>query len=126
MLFVDYILWHYSVAPRQILVLLKNFSRATWHKFMIVQHFKTLFAPWHRMLANYMFPPKNFADKLGNWVVDMYIRLIAALIRSTIILTGLAVQAIAVIFFITLFIVWLLWPLVFLALLSRGFHLIIT
>ncbi|MEX0869942.1 MAG: hypothetical protein WDZ39_00760 [Candidatus Spechtbacterales bacterium] len=126
MIFLDYFWWHYLIAPKQILTLLKNYSIAIWHKFLIKQHLRTLFAPWHKMQAQFLWPSQNFADKLGNFAVDVFVRTVAALIRSTIIITGLVMQVIAVAFFGALLIFWALWPLVFLMMVLRGVVLIFS
>lgn len=124
MIFVDYILWHYITAPREILVLLKNYSIAVWHKFLIAQHARTLFAPWHQLSARYMFPAQNPSDRIANFLVDIYIRLIAAGIRLTIIVIGLVAQVLVLVFFVGLFVAWLLWPVLFITTITRGFTLI--
>jgi len=125
MIFIDYIIWHYITAPREILVLLKNYSFAVWHKFFIVQHARTLFAPWHQLNARYMFPPQNPADRLANFLVDVYIRILAAGIRLTIIVVGLATQVFVLVFFVSLLFIWLLWPALFITVTARGFGLIL-
>lgn len=125
MLFISYILWHYTTALHEILILFKNFSYATWHKFFIWQHFKTLFSPWHKMRAQYMFPENKFTDKISNIIIDLFIRFIAMFVRLFIIITGLFVQGIVIVFFTFLFLAWIFWPIIFVLLISRGFALII-
>lgn len=126
MVFVNYLLWHYSTAPGQIVILLKDFSIATWHKFLILQHLRTLFAPWHRFSSKELFGAKSFGDKVGNWIFDIFTRFLAALIRLSVITMGLAVQVAVVIFFIVLFAVWAFWPVVVVAFIGRGVSLIFT
>jgi len=126
MAFVYYLTWHYIIAPREILVLFKNFSIATWHKFLILQHLKTMFSPWHRFRAKELFGAQSFGDKVGNWIFDLFTRFIAAFIRLSVISMGLAVQIIVVIFFVTLFAIWIFWPFVVIAFLGRGVTLIFT
>lgn len=126
MVFVYYLTWHYTTGLREILVLFKNFSKATWHKFLILQHLRTLFAPWHRFRAKELFGAQSFGDKLGNWVFDLFTRFLAAGIRLSVILMGLAVQVAVILFFITLFAVWAFWPLVLAAFMGRGVSLIFT
>lgn len=126
MVFVYYLTWHYIIAPREILVLLKNFSIATWHKFLILQHLRTLFSPWHRFVSKELFGAQNFSDKVGNIIFDIFTRFIAAFIRLSVILMGLAVQIIVATFFTVLFIAWIFWPLVVVAFLGRGVTLVLS
>ena len=124
MLTLNYIYWHYIVAPREILKLLKNYLIGSWHKFFISQHLRTLISPWHRLRAADVIKSEKIADKLGNIVIDVYTRFLAALIRLTIIIAGLAAEIIVIAFFTALFIGWLLWPAIFIALIIKGWSLI--
>lgn len=120
MLLTDYISWHYSVALSGILGLLRNYLIGTWHRFMIGQHFKTLFSPWHRSRVSNIGATLTFGDRISNAVVDFYIRILAAVIRLSIILTGLVTEAILIVAFAALFIIWLLWPAIFIFSLIKG------
>jgi len=124
MTLIDYFYWHFSVAPGNIWGILGNYMKATWHRFLIVQHLKTLFAPWHRQQPSEFGEAKTFASRIGDAIADFYIRIIAAAVRLTIILTGLFVEAIIFIAFVLLMIIWILWPFVFLYSVSRGLILI--
>lgn len=124
MLVIEYLWWHYTTAPKEILILFKNYSIATWHKFLIWGHLKTLFSPWHRMQVQLMLPAKGFADRISNIVTDIFIRLIAAMIRMCIIIIGLAAQGAVLIFFVALLLLWVFWPFAVLAFVGKGFSLI--
>jgi hypothetical protein len=124
MLTLYYIYWHYAVAPGKILKLLRNYLIGTWHKFFISQHLRTLISPWHRLRASDVITSKAISDKLGNILIDVYTRFLAALIRLTIIIAGLAAEIIVIAFFAALFIGWLLWPAIFIALIVKGWSLI--
>jgi len=124
MLTLYYIYWHYIVAPREILKLLRNYLIGAWHKFFISQHLRTLISPWHRMRASDVIKSEKIVDKLGNIIIDIYTRFLAALIRLSIIITGLIAEIIVIIFFTALFIGWLLWPVIFIALIIKGWSLI--
>jgi hypothetical protein len=124
MLTLYYIYWHYAVAPGEILKLLKNYLIGTWHKFFISKHLRTLISPWHRLRASDVIRAEKIIDKLGNILVDIYTRFLAALIRLSIILTGLIAEIIVVIFFAALFIGWLLWPVIFVISIWKGLMLL--
>ncbi|MDX1535774.1 MAG: hypothetical protein R3346_03375 [Candidatus Spechtbacterales bacterium] len=124
MLVIEYIWWHYTTAIKNILILFKNYSIATWHKFLIWGHLRTLFSPWHRMRLQIMMPPKNFADRVSNIITDIFIRLVAGMIRMSIIIIGLAAQGAVFLFFTSLLVLWVFWPAVVLVSIGRGFVLI--
>lgn len=120
-IFLEYFYWHYTIAPFEILRIMKNYLKASRHQFLLVQHFKTLFAPWHRQNPS-DFGPKNkaFTDKILDSLVDIYIRLIAACIRLVIIIAGLLWQAVLFVFFILLFVAWLAWPAIAIYSVAKG------
>jgi hypothetical protein len=123
MILADYIYWHYRIAPLGILKLLKNYLIGIWHKFLIATHFKTLLAPWHRTKPSEIEATKNLGNKILDIIIDFYIRIIAALVRLSIILLGIFTELMAIIVFILLFIFWLLWPIIFVKLVSQGLAL---
>lgn len=124
-IFLEYFYWHFTVAPFEILKIMNNYLVSIWHQFLIVQHFKTLFSPWHRQNPSDIGPKsETFTDKIMNVVTDIYIRLIAACIRLTIILIGLFVELLAIIGFLLLFVVWLAWPAIAIYLIIKGINLV--
>jgi len=124
MVLIDYLYWHYAIAPAGILGLLRNYLLGTWHRFLIGTHARTLLAPWHRARPSDIDNAGTFGDKITNSIVDFYIRIIAAIVRLIIILIGLLVEVIVAILFFALLIAWLLWPLILILLLTKGLALI--
>lgn len=112
-IFLEYFYWHYTVAPFEILQIMRNYLKANWHRFLIVQHLNTLFSPWHRQNPS-DFGPKEmtFVDRIMNVITDAYIRLIAAGIRLIIIFIGLFVELLTLVGFILLWVIWLAWPVI--------------
>lgn len=120
-IFLEYFYWHFTIAPFEILKIMRNYLIANWHRFLIVQHFKTLFAPWHRQNpSDFGKRSKTFSDNFIDAIVDFYIRLIAAGIRLIIITTGLIVNFLILIFFMFVFVVWLSWPITSIYLIGMG------
>jgi len=110
-IFLDYIRWHFSVAPPEILNIMRNYMKASWHRFLIAKHLQTLFSPWHRQNpSDFGKRERTFGDKMLDALADIYIRLIAASIRSIIIVSGLIWQLVLFIAFMLLLIVWIAWP----------------
>lgn len=125
-IFLEYFYWHYSIAPREILKIMQNYLKANWHRFLITKHLQTLFAPWHRQNpSDFGKRELTFADRILNSITDFYIRLIAAGIRLSIIISGLAWQVVILIVFLTLFVVWLIWPIIVGYSIARGLRLVI-
>jgi len=124
-IFLEYFYWHYTIAPFEILRIMQNYLKANWHRFLIVQHLRTLFVPWHRQNpSDFGKKERTFTDKIMDFFVDMYIRLIAAGIRLTIIFAGLIWQLVLLFFFLVLFVCWLAWPAIAIYSTSRGLSLI--
>ena len=124
MVVLDYIYWHYGIAPAKIFGLLHNYLIATWHRFLIGTHAKTMLSPWHRTRPSDVGTTQTFEDKIANAIVDFYIRIVAAFIRLIIIVIGLMAEFILIIVFLTLLIVWFLWPVVLFLFLINGIHAI--
>lgn len=123
-IFLDYIFWHYQIAPKEIFGILKNYLTGNWHKFLITKHLKTLFYPWHRLRPSEIEKTNKISEKIANAIIDFYIRILAALVRLTIVLTGLIYELITIIIFLALFLIWLFWPVVFIYLIVKGLTLI--
>ena len=100
---------------------MQNYLKSNLHRFLIVQHLRTLFAPWHRQNpSDFGSKNKTFGDKIMDRVADLYIRLIAAFIRLMIVSAGLIWQLVLLVFFLILFVVWLVWPAIAIYLVIKG------
>jgi len=118
-----YFYWHYAIAPSNVFKILNNYLVGTWHKFLISRHFKTLFSPWHRLLPSQLPEKQNLSTKISNSILDFYIRILAAIIRLFIILMGLLNELIIIIAFLMLLIIWLIWPVIFVLMITKGLSL---
>lgn len=106
---------------------MQNYLRANWHRFLIVQHFRTLFAPWHRQNPSDLGKrEKTFGDKIMDSLADLYIRLIAAGIRLIIITAGFVIEFLILVFFLLLFVIWLAWPVISIYMIISGLNLVIN
>jgi len=121
---MNYLIWHYTYAPGEILVLFRNYAVAYWHRFLIARHLKTLLSPWHRQNPADFSTNPTFSDKVGDFVVDVFIRCVAAVFRTVVILIGLLVEALNFLFFGLLLIVWFLWPIIFIYMIIKGLTLL--
>ncbi len=105
-----YIIWHYTYG---IMAMARDGARAVramLNLFAVPHHLKTLFYPWHQYNDPY---PSGFDLKKVLWVFsgNMIGRILGAIVRTVTITAGLfftgAVFAVAA----TLFVLWLLLPL---------------
>lgn len=116
------------MAPGKILALMRNYLIGTWHYFAIKQHSRTLFYPWRRQLFEYEEGAEMIgviANKIVSKIADLYLRLFAAVIRLTIILIGLMIELLILIGFTVFLFIWILWPVVLLISLAKGFSLLL-
>ena len=124
--FLEYFYWHYTIAPFEILKIMQNYLTAARHQFLMTQHLRTLFSSWHRQNpSDFGTKDRTFTDKIFDSIADLYIRLIAAAIRSSIILMGLLWQFVLLISFLILFIFWLAWPVIIAYSISKGLNIIL-
>jgi len=124
-IFSKYISWHFTVAPQEIILLMRNFLLGTWHHFGITQHARTILYPWRKQIFDQE-PGSDILANIGNKIIskiaDIYLRLFAAVIRLSIIVTGLVIESVIFISFIVLLVLWILWPLVLITTISQGIN----
>ena len=126
MLTIIYITWHYTIAVLKILSLARNFLKAVWHKFFIGRHMATFFATWHRLNAKYIFDNENVGNKITNFFVGIFIRLLAAGMRSIVITIGLLAEVMILICFVFILVAWILWPVIFFTMSIKGVALMLS
>ena len=127
LIFVSYIIWHYTIALKDIIKITRNFLIGTWHKFAISIHFRTLFTAWKRQDL-----PKEKQDnpfaQLGENILDAiingYLRILAAIIRLSIIISGLVVELFIGVSFVLIMFIWIFWPVIIVAWMIRGITLL--
>ncbi|MDP3954124.1 MAG: hypothetical protein Q8Q06_01750 [bacterium] len=124
MLAIEYFIWHYYAAPGQIWGIMINYARSIWHRFLIVRHLKTLFAPWHRRQPSDVGGDRTFGSMAGNFFADIYIRILAAFVRVLIILSGIIAEVIVFVGFILLLMIWIVWPILLAYSVIQGLGLI--
>ncbi|PJE50415.1 MAG: hypothetical protein COV29_04580 [Candidatus Yanofskybacteria bacterium CG10_big_fil_rev_8_21_14_0_10_36_16] len=124
MIFIDYIIWHYTVAPSAIWEIMGNYIKGAWHRFLITRHLQTLFAPWHKRQPSDLAKKGDATAKVLDLMADFYIRILAAGARLLIVFFGFLFQAIIFIGFILFFVLWVLWPIVAIYFVIRGLILV--
>ncbi len=117
MIFLDYFYWHYIVAPFEILRIMTNYFKSIWHQFLITQHLKTLFSQWRRQNPadvgkKSVSLTDKILDSIMDVVIDFFLRIVAAIIRLSIITTGLLTEVLIAVGFFLILLIWLAWPLI--------------
>ncbi len=119
---IQYIFWFYTLAPLEIIRIAKNYIIATWHKFYIVNHLKTLFLPWHRQEAK--IEPKSLSDKIllatAGKIADLFLIFVAVIVRLTVVIFGLIAEVFVFLLFVSIFVLWILWPIILIYFLISG------
>lgn len=120
-LFLSYLWWHYTSALADLVRNYFNFVGFLKNFFSLGLLTKTLFAPWRRMGEKYG-SILDFGNFFGSLIVNTLMRLVGLVIKSIIIIFGLAVIFLSVFVFIAIFVFWLAAPLliIFLFVFSLG------
>jgi hypothetical protein len=116
--------WHYTTASRQILLVWSNYLRFYWEYFSVPLLIKTLLSPWHNQAETYSrgFDLKEYSTVfLGNLIS----RFLGAIVRTVVIIIGLLFSLAALLAGSFVFVLWLLWPLLFIFGAAIGVYLII-
>jgi hypothetical protein len=119
----NYLLWHYSLALKEIWHIFKNFFWFTTHLFSIPQLSRSLFSPWKR-LTEEKGRGFGFEQIAGYIIINLLSRLIGALIRSVIILAGISALLFLSIGLLVFYTFWLIAPAMLLTMLYYGLVLL--
>ncbi len=107
---MNYLAWHFYIAPKFILTLIYNYLLFVGHLFSIKIILKTLFSPWKREIIAVEKPGFNLADAFNTFSFNIISRLIGAAVRIMTLLTSLVFFMFVIIFGLTFFIYWFLIP----------------
>lgn len=104
-----YFLWHYSYGLRAAFFKAVNAVFVFLNFFSVLHLFGTLFSPWHRVIESYGrgFDAVRFFYAITGNAIS---RLLGALLRSFVIVIGIAITALTVIAGIFFIFLWILLP----------------
>lgn len=125
MIFLDYLIWHYRTAPPGIIRITRNYIISAWHRFLIARHTATLISPWHRTSATPL-DAQSIGDRIGALFMEPILRFIGAVIRLSIIISGLFVIISTIITGAACLIAWILWPAILVAALAWSVNTLLT
>lgn len=120
----DYIIWHYSTAPKEGAKICKNFLWFISQFFSIKLLLKTLFQPLKRMREYYGrgFDPAKYLETLA---MNSIMRLVGLVARLLIIAVGLTAELMAIAAGTIIFFAWLFLPLLITWFLVKGLAIFI-
>lgn len=110
MIFIHYIIWHYSKALRDIVRIWRNFLIGWWNFFSIGLLAKTLIVPWKRTVTLKASPGFDLKEFLGRASWNLFARLIGLIIRTFFISIGLLIELGTMILGILFLIFWVTLP----------------
>ncbi|MDO8424457.1 MAG: hypothetical protein Q7S70_00775 [bacterium] len=120
--FLQYFVWQFFDAPKNILAGWVNFLRFGVNFFSIPLLLKTLFSPWRKYSASYGrgFDVGRFFETL---LSNLIFRLLGAIVRSFFILAGILFEGLIFIVGLAILIIWLLLPAVLILGIYHGFRI---
>jgi hypothetical protein len=121
---LGYLKWHYSKAISSLSDIWKNFLYFTSNFFSIKLLFQNFFDPWKRMTDSY---PKSFDLKkyFYAFIANLIVRIVGMIMRTGLIIIGLASYIIMALLYPIILIIWILLPLFIITLIIIGLILII-
>ena len=123
--FLAYVRWHYSQGLSELLEVARNILWFVAHFFSFKLLLSTLFNPWRRLGESYG-QGFNLSAFASAFIVNTLMRVIGLATKLLVLGVGLAAYLSVALFFVALFLIWILAPLLLLgsAILSATFFVI--
>jgi hypothetical protein len=114
-----YIAWHYARGLRDIIGHIRDFMWFFWNLFSVPELLKTFFAPFERLGQT---GPRRFDPEkmLEAFATNLIMRFVGMLVRGFFIVLGLAMLVAVLMASICFLIVWVLLPVIMVAMLIAG------
>jgi len=122
LLLLDFVLWYYTIAFRDILVVWSNFMWFIVHFFSMPLLLRTLFAPWKRITDEYHIT--SIEDVLSTFVLNTMTRVFGGIVRLFILIAGLVFLVFGVLGLFISIALWICMPIGFVVTLFYGVMLI--
>lgn len=122
--FFNYVGWLYSAGIKEYLIAWANFHWFLFHFFSIDILLRTMFAPWHRMREQGG-RGLDIEAMLARTAVNLILRAVGLVVRSALIVAGLVSEIILFITAFSVFIVFILSPILVPLLIMSGLLLVI-
>ncbi len=123
-LVLDFSVWYYTRAFRDILAVWMNFMWFILHFFSIPLLLRTLFSPWRRMTDSDK--RTSIEDFMEAFVMNIMTRIFGAIVRLSIILCGILFLLLGVIALFAVIALWVCLPVLLIMALSTGVTLLVS
>lgn len=117
--FLWYFVWHYTRAIKDIFYIWLDFIWFTFNYFSISLLLRTFFSPWKRLGEE----KRGFFD-FGFFIIDIFMRMFGMLLRSATIILGLLCVIIVVSLGPVALLIWVVWPIIIISLLTNGLSIL--
>jgi len=124
LLLPNYLLWHYSKGLKEMLQIWGNLLYFTVYFFSIPSLLLSLFSPWRR-LNEAAQKTINVTAIMEHVIFNTLMRVIGFFFRSVTVIVGLIAVTFVIIAGFGLFLLWLVMPLLLIALIAAGIMFII-
>ena len=118
-----YLVWHYTRAFGEIRHVAKNLLWFVVHFFSLPQLIRSFFAPYRRMTEE-RGNAFNLEDLASFVIIGLISRIIGMILRTVVILCGLAELSILLVLIVTTFVFWITAPLAIVTLIIIGLRFI--
>lgn len=119
---ISFVLWWYGEALVLLFVFLKRWLEYLADLFSVEVCLKTLFAPWKRDQISY--ENLSLQQRFQVLLMNLASRLVGMMVKLFVLLAFAAVETIALICYLILVIVWLVWPILAVWAIMHGFILL--
>ncbi|KKQ51302.1 MAG: ATPase AAA-2 domain protein [Parcubacteria group bacterium GW2011_GWD2_38_11] len=119
----NFIHWYYNEAVHKLLEIWKNFLFFVWQHFSILELSKTLLSPWRRDVTFSTWTGLHPIKMLTALFENIISRVLGAIVRTFVILTGLGVFVLVIMLGLAINIVWVGAPLLLVVFLFYTFSL---
>lgn len=113
-LFIDYNKWHYRYATLNIFRIARDFILFFLNLFSVSLFFRSLFQPIFSIPVDDV-DSENISDVMAIFLGGIVLRIVGAIFRLFFISIGLLLSLTTFVFFTFLFIIWILLPILFIA-----------
>ncbi len=120
----QYLMWHYTLAYRDIAATYLNFTWFIAHFFSMPILLRTLFSPWKRINTGHR--KFDFEDWATSIVFNIMSRIVGAIVRSIFLVIGTTLLGLLTVFFLCFLLLWCLLPVLVWYMLYYGIMLLLV
>ena len=119
-----YFIWHYGRAIRDLTRIYRGLVCFTFNFFSVSILVNSYFAPWRRLGEDYPEHGVKLFDYFSVFVVNLLMRLMGILMRSVVIIVGMAFTLLVILSYPIVLVIWLILPFGIVIIFFIGFGLL--